>query len=124
MTILYFILLFLHVSPPYLSIFSSSPERRSVNKPLTENTINTIDRSLASLQHVGGKRFMALQENVCRVNELESRVKFNCVGRTSVKEVSSNPEEVFNTLAMEINYYFSYRWFKDVERCLVGFLTD
>lgn len=39
---------------------------------------------------------MALQENVRRVNELESRFKFNRVGRTSLKEVSSNPEEVFN----------------------------
>lgn len=85
----------------------------SENKPLAaENTINTIDCSFASVQHVGGKRFMALQENARWVNELKSPAKFNCVGRMGLKQVSSKPEEVFNTLETGINYHLSHCWVK------------
>lgn len=65
MTVLYFIVMVLHG-------LSSSPGRNAVSKRLAENTINTIDCPFTSLQHGGGNRSTALQENVRRVNEPES----------------------------------------------------
>lgn len=95
----HFIVLFLHDSPARLSAAPSLLKAPLWAKhSLAENTINTIDCSFTSLQRVGGNGFMALQENVRRVNEPESRAKFDRVGRPSLKEVSSNPEEVFNKL--------------------------